>query len=200
MTPVSRQASLQRRTNETQIELSLNLDGTGKYDVQTPIGFLNHMLELLAKHGLFDLTVKATGDVNYDDHHVIEDVGIVLGQAIAQAVGDKKGIRRYGSQILPMDEVLCVCAVDLAGRFSFETNYAPVREKVNDFPTEMMWHFWQSVASNAQMNLHFQFLNPGRNEHHRLEAVFKSFAKSLRVACEMDPRALDQLPSTKGKL
>lgn len=196
----NRIASIERNTSETQIQLTINLDGAGKYEIKTPIGFLNHMLELFAKHGLFDLTLQATGDVDYDDHHVIEDVGIVLGQAIAQAVGDKKGIRRYGYQILPMDEVLCVGAVDLAGRYAFETNYAPVREKVNDFPTEMMRHFFGSIAVNAQMNLHLQFLNPGMNEHHRLEAIFKSFARALRMACEYDPRALDQLPSTKGKL
>lgn len=193
-------ASITRNTKETQITLSFNIDGTGQYKIDTPIGFLNHMLELFTKHGLFDLTVKATGDVNYDDHHVIEDIGIVLGQAIAQAVGDKKGINRYGSQILPMDEVLCVCAVDLAGRYSFENNYQPVREKVNDLPTEMMWHFFQSIAVNALMNLHIHFLNPGKNEHHRLEAIFKSFARALRQACTQDERAKDMLPSTKGKL
>lgn len=200
MSQIQRTASITRNTKETQITLSFNIDGTGQYKIDTPIGFLNHMLELFAKHGLFDLTVKATGDVNYDDHHDIEDIGIVLGQAIAQAVGDKKGINRYGSQILPMDEVLCVCAVDLAGRYSFENNYQPVREKVNDFPTEMMWHFFQSIAVNALMNLHIQFLNPGKNEHHRLEAIFKSFARALRQACTKDERAKDMLPSTKGKL
>lgn len=200
MSQIQRTASITRNTKETQITLSFNIDGTGQYKIDTPIGFLNHMLELFTKHGLFDLTVKATGDVNYDDHHVIEDIGIVLGQAIAQAVGDKKGINRYGSQILPMDEVLCVCAVDLAGRYSFENNYQPVREKVNDFPTEMMWHFFQSIAVNALMNLHIQFLNPGKNEHHRLEAIFKSFARALRQACTRDERAKDMLPSTKGKL
>lgn len=200
MSQTQRTATITRNTKETQITLSLNLDGTGQYKIDTPIGFLNHMLELFTKHGLFDLTVKATGDVNYDDHHVIEDIGIVLGQAIAQAVGDKKGINRYGSQILPMDEVLCVCAVDLAGRYSFENNYQPVREKVNDLPTEMMWHFFQSIAVNALMNLHIQFLNPGKNEHHRLEAIFKSFARALRQACTKDERAKDMLPSTKGKL
>lgn len=197
---IKRISKIRRNTSETQIKLELNLDGRGRYSIQTPIGFLNHMLELFAKHGMFDLTVTATGDVKYDDHHVIEDVGIVLGQAIAQATSDKQGIKRYGSKILPMDEVLCLCAVDLGGRFSFETNYAPVREKVNDFPTEMMWHFFQSTAINALMNLHIQFLNPGRNEHHRLEAAFKSFARALREACEEDPRAKNYLPSTKGTL
>lgn len=196
----TRTVTIERNTKETQIKLTLNLDGTGQYTIDTPIGFLNHMLELFAKHGLFDVTVKASGDVQYDDHHVIEDIGIVLGQAIAQAVGDKKGVQRYGSLLLPMDEVLCAAAVDLAGRYSFETNYTPVREQVNDFPTEMMWHFFQQVALNAQINLHLQLLNPGKNEHHRLEAIFKSFARALRAACTLDPRALEQIPSTKGTL
>ena len=195
-----RTATIIRNTKETQIELTLNLDGTGQYQIETPVGFLNHMLELFAKHGLFDLTVKATGDMAYDDHHTIEDTGIVLGQAIAQAVGGKRGVKRYGSLLLPMDEVLCAAAVDLAGRYAFETNYVPVREKVNDFPTEMMWHFFQQVAINAQINLHLQLLNPGKNEHHRLEAIFKGFARALREACEADPRAADAIPSTKGTL
>lgn len=197
---IMRTSTIERNTKETQISLTINIDGTGQYDIQTPIGFLNHMLELFAKHGLFDLTVKATGDVEYDDHHVIEDLGIVLGQAIKEAVGDKRGIKRYGFQILPMDEVLCLSAVDLAGRYAFEHNYAPVREKVNDFPTEMMWHFFQQIALEAKMNLHIDFLNAGQNEHHRLEATFKSFARALREACTIDERAKDQLPSTKGKL
>lgn len=196
----NRTAKITRNTTETQIQVELNLDGAGKYSIKTPIGFLNHMLELFAKHGLFDLKITATGDTNFDDHHTIEDLGIVLGQAIQQAVGEKRGIKRYGSKILPMDEVLCVCAVDLAGRFAFETNYEPVRECVNDFSTEMMRDFFKSVALNAEMNLHIQFLNPGQNEHHRLEAAFKAFARALREACEMDARAANNLPSTKGLL
>lgn len=195
-----RTSTIERNTKETQIKIDLNLDGTGQYDIQTPIGFLNHMLELFSKHGLFDLTVKASGDVEYDDHHVIEDIGIVLGLALKEAVGDKRGIKRYGFQILPMDEVLCLAAVDLAGRYAFEHNYQPVREKVNDFPTEMWWHIFQQIALEAKMNLHIQLLNPGNNEHHRLEAIFKSFARALRQACEIDERAKNQIPSTKGKL
>ena len=195
-----RKSSITRNTKETQIQLSLNLDGSGTSDIKTNIGFLNHMLILLSKHGLFDLTIEAKGDIEVDDHHLIEDIGIVLGQAIAEAVGDKKGICRYGSITLPMDEVLCVCAVDLAGRYAFETNYQPAREKVNDFSTEMMYHFFESIAVNAQMNLHIQFLNPGKNEHHRLEAAFKSFARALRQAISIDRMAQDQLPSTKGLL
>lgn len=135
-----------------------------------------------------------------DDHHLTEDIGIVLGQAIKEAIGDKRGIKRYGSQILPMDEVLCVCAVDLSGRYAFETDYKAVSDQVGDFSTEMMRHFFQAIALNAEMNLHIQYLNPGDNEHHRLEAAFKSFARALRNACEIDERAKTQLPSTKGKL
>jgi len=195
-----RTATIQRNTNETQIKIELNLDGTGQYQIETPIGFLNHMLELFAKHGLFDLTVKATGDMEYDNHHVIEDIGIVLGQAIRRAVGDKIGIRRYGFQILPMDEVLCLCAVDLSGRYAFEYDYVPIRQMVNDFPTEMWWHMFQQIALEAKMNLHVQMLDPGRNEHHRLEAIFKAFGRALREACAIDSRAASQLPSTKGQL
>ncbi len=193
-------AKIQRKYTETQIEIELNLDGSGSYQVETNCGFLTHMLELFAKHGLFDLKVKATGDIEVDDHHLIEDVGIVLGQAIREALGVKKGIKRYGSIILPMDEVLIVCAIDLSGRFAFETNYQPVREKVGEFSTEMLSHFFQSVAVKAEMNLHLQYLNPGDNEHHRVEAAFKSFARALRAAIEIDPRAHDQVPSTKGTI
>jgi len=195
-----RTAKIERNTTETQISLELNLDGTGKYIIDTPIGFLNHLLELFAKHGTFDLTLKATGDIEHDDHHVIEDIGIVLGQAIQQAVGDKLGIKRYGFFILPMDEVLCLTAVDLAGRYAFVHDYKPVREKVNDFPTEMWWHMMQQVALEAKMNLHVQMLSPGDNEHHRLEGITKSFAHALREAVSIDERNKNVLPSTKGKL
>lgn len=204
-------ASIKRDTNETQISITLNLDGTGKYEVDTDIGFLNHMLELFAKHALFDLEITARGDTKFDDHHLIEDVGIVLGQAIKQAAGDKKGINRYGFMLLPMDEVLVssevklnnaelAVATDLAGRYAFETNYEPLREKVNDFSTEMVKHFFKSLAVNAEMNLHIQFLNSGENEHHRIEAIFKAFARSLRMSLEYDDRGKNLLPSTKGKL
>lgn len=195
-----RKSKIVRSTKETQIELSLNIDGSGKFDVDIELGFLKHMLELFAKHGLFDLQIKATGDTFVDDHHLTEDLGIVLGQAIKKTIADKKGISRYGSSILPMDEVLVVCAVDLAGRFAFETNYRAIREKAGDFSTEMMRHFFGSIALNAEMNLHIQYLNFGNNEHHRLEAAFKAFARALRQACEIDDRAQNQIPSTKGKL
>lgn len=196
----TRIATITRDTQETQVTVSINLDGAGQYEIDTNVGFLNHMLELFSKHGLFDLKVTARGDIKFDDHHLIEDVGIALGKAIKQAVDDKKGIRRYGFMLLPMDEVLVACATDLSGRYSFETNYVPVREKVNDFSTEMVKHFFKSLALNAEMNLHFQFLNSGENEHHRVESMFKAFARSLRMSCEYDERASDQIPSTKGKL
>lgn len=197
---MKRSSKIVRNTSETQISVSLNIEGTGKYKIDTDCGFLNHMLELFSKHGLFDLDVTARGDMHFDSHHLIEDTGIALGQALKEAMNDKKGIRRYGSIILPMDEVLCACATDLSGRFAFEANYEPVRESVNDFPTEMVKHFFKSFALSAEMNLHFHFLNPGENEHHRIEAMFKSLGRSLRMSCECDPRALDQVPSTKGKL
>jgi len=195
-----RKITIERNTNETRISLSLNLDGSGQYEINTPIGFLNHMLELFAKHGLFDLSMTATGDTDNDDHHIIEDIGIVLGQGIMEAVGDKKGITRYGSSLLPMDDVLCAVAVDLDGRYTWKTNYSPAREKVNDFPTEMMNHFFGSLATNSMMNLHIQYLNPGTNEHHRLEGAFKGFARALRIACAYDERNITSIPSTKGLL
>lgn len=196
----NRKSSITRNTTETQISVEINLDGTGKYEINAEVGFLNHMLELFAKHGLFDLKITAKGDMKFDNHHLIEDAAIVLGKAIKEAVGDKKGINRYGYMVLPMDEVLCVCAVDLSGRYAFETNYDPKREMVNDFSTEMFRHFFKSLALAAEMNLHIQFLNPGENEHHRIEAAFKSFARSLRMAVSIDERANGQIASTKGML
>lgn len=195
-----RKAKITRNTTETQIELELNLDGSGKYDVDIPLKFLKHMLELFSKHSLIDLKIKADGDIDVDDHHLTEDLGIVLSQAIKQALKDKKGISRYGSIVLPMDEVLCACAVDLSGRFAYQGNYQPKREKVSDFSTEIFNHFFQTLAINAEMNLHIQYLNPGENEHHRVEAAFKAFARALRQAITLDQRNLDQLPSTKGLL
>lgn len=193
-----RTAKLKRETGETSIELELDLDGTGKYQIDLELGFLKHMLELFSKHSLIDLKVKAKGDIEVDDHHLTEDIGIVLGQALSQVLGDKRSISRYGSIVLPMDEVLVACAIDLSGRFAFETNYKAEREVVGDFSTEMMTHFFQSVANGAAMNLHIQYLNPGDNEHHRLEAAFKSFARALRSATEIDERCKDLIQSTKG--
>ncbi len=195
-----RTSKVKRRTNETQIEIELNLDGSGKYEIDLELGFLKHMLELFSKHSLIDLKIKANGDLETDDHHLTEDLGICLGKAIKEAASGKEGINRYGSQVLPMDEVLCLCAVDLSGRFAFETNYKAQREMVGDFSTEMMRHFFGSLALNCEMNLHIQFLNEGDNEHHRLEAAFKAFARALREACEIDIRNKEGIPSTKGKL
>jgi imidazoleglycerol-phosphate dehydratase len=200
MTTSSRTATLTRTTKETKIDMTLNLDGTGKTEINVPIGFLRHMLELFTAHSKFDLTLTASGDIDVDDHHLIEDIGIVLGKLLKESLQEKCGIYRYGSMILPMDEVLCLAAVDLSGRFSFETNYAPIREKVNDFSTEMVCHFFQSLAVNAEMNLHIQFLVAGTDEHHRIEAAFKSVARALKQAVKIDPEAAGQIPSTKGIL
>ena len=193
-----RTAVIERNTRETRISLSLSLDGEGSYTVDTGIGFFNHMLEGFARHGFFDLTVKADGDLEVDDHHTIEDTGIVLGEAIKKALGDKKGIRRYGSCILPMDEVLVLTAVDLSGRpyLSFDAVFPT--EKIGDMSTEMVREFFYAISYTAGMNLHIKVLTPG-NSHHMAEAMFKSFAKALDQAVSTDPRVTDIL-STKGTL
>jgi imidazoleglycerol-phosphate dehydratase len=196
---MGRHASLERNTGETQISLMLDLDGVGNYDGQTGHVFLNHLLQLFAVHGLFDLTLHAKANF-LDDHHLVEDVGIILGQGLREALGEKKGIRRYGSIALPMDDVLCLAAVDLSGRSAFRTDYVPAREMVNDLSTEMVPHFFRTLAAHGGVSLHLQFLNPGDNEHHRIEAAFKAFARALRQACELDPRMEDRVPSTKGTL
>ena len=190
--------TITRNTKETQITLTINLDGSGKADISTGIGFFDHMLNSFARHGLFDLTVKATGDLEVDCHHTIEDVGIVLGQAIAQAVGDKKSICRYGDCILPMDECLVLCAVDHGGRpyLSFDGEFTS--EKIGDMSTEMVKELFYAVSYTASMNLHIKVLTPGNN-HHMAEAMFKSFAKALDMAVAFDPRITDVL-STKGSL
>lgn len=198
-----RKAIIKRKTNETNIEISLNIDGEGERKINTPIGFLNHMLELFAKHGLFDLTVKATGDTYIDEHHTVEDIGIVLGQAFAKALGNKKGVNRYGFFygffILSMDEVLATSAVDFAGRYSFNFNCEFKREKVGDLSTELVSHFWDAFAQNAKINLHIKVEN-GANEHHKIEAIFKAAARAIRMACEINKRAKNDIPSTKGGL
>lgn len=191
-------AEIKRKTKETQIEIKLDLDGSGNYEIKTPIGFLNHMLELFAKHGLFDLDIKATGDTFVDEHHSVEDVGIVLGQAFAEALGNKRGINRYGFFILPMDEVLTTAALDFCGRFAFRFDCELKRKKVGDLPTELVYDFWDAFAQNAKINLHIT-VDYGRNTHHKIESIFKSVAKALRMACEVDERA-KTIPSTKGVL
>ena len=178
--------------------MELSLDGTGKYDVSTGIGFFDHMLEGFAKHGFFDMTVKVTGDLQVDGHHTVEDTGIVLGQAIARAVGDKKGLKRYGYFILPMDDALALCAVDLCGRpyLNFECEFTT--ERIGNLDTELIREFFYAIAYNAGMNLHIKLLS-GTNNHHIAEAVFKAFAKALDMAVSKDSRIEDVL-STKGSL
>lgn len=193
-----RSATISRKTGETDVSLELAVDGTGRSDVSTGVGFLDHMLELFAKHGLFDLTVKATGDTHVDFHHTTEDVGICLGQALAEALGEKSGIRRYGDCTLPMDETLVTAAGDLSGRVAFVWKVAFPSPKIGEFDTELVSHFWESVAQQAKMNLHV-VLHHGTNSHHISEAVFKACARMLRVASENDPRR-EGVPSSKGVL
>ena len=193
-----RTAQIKRKTAETNIELDLNLDGSGQSQVDTGVGFFDHMLTLLAKHGALDLRVKAVGDLDVDQHHTVEDVGIALGQAIRQALGDKQGIRRYGHFTLPMEETLVTTALDLSGRYYLVFNAAFPSPKIGDFDSELVEDFWQATAANALCNLHIQ-LHHGRNSHHISEAIFKSAARALRMAVEADPR-MTGVPSTKGTL
>lgn len=190
--------SVTRKTAETDILLQINLDGSGQTEIETGVGFFNHMLTLLAKHGLFDLTVQAKGDIDVDFHHTVEDVGICLGQAIAQALGDKAGITRYGSISLPMEETLVTIAVDLSGRMAFVFRVDFPTEKIGDFDCQLVDVFWEAVAANARMNLHL-LLHHGRNSHHISEAVFKGTARALRQAVSIDPRQTG-VPSSKGSL
>ena len=190
-----RTASLHRQTGETDIELTLNLDGTGKTDIDTGIGFFDHMLNNFARHGLFDLTVKAKGDLYVDCHHLVEDTGIVLGQAIKEAVGDKKSIKRYGYSILPMDETLMLCSLDLSGRPYFQSDFTFQGERCGYFDTAMTKEFFYAISYSALMNLHFKML-AGENDHHIIECAFKSFAKSLDAATMVDERITSVL-STK---
>jgi len=193
-----RTATIARNTRETQIRLELNLDGSGQGSWQTGVGFLDHMLELFARHGAFDLKVEAKGDLQVDQHHTVEDVGICLGQAVKQALGDKKGIRRYGHFTLPMEETLATTAIDLSGRYYLAFQAAFDSPKIGDFDTELVEDFWQAFAANALCNLHI-LIHYGRNSHHKSEAIFKSAARALRMAVESDPR-MTGVPSTKGTL
>ena len=201
---MSRSASIERNTKETDIRVTLELDGTGQAELDTGIGFFDHMLDGFARHGLFDLNVYVDGDLDVDCHHTVEDTGIVLGNAIKEAVGDKKGIRRYGSCILPMDEALVLCAVDLSGRCTLNWDVHCKTEKVFSAPmigeldTETISEFFYAVSYSAAMNLHFKVLS-GTNSHHICEAMFKAFAKALDMAVSVDPRITDVL-STKGSL
>ena len=194
-----RRAVVDRRTTETRVRVRLNLDGTGRYDVRTGIRFLDHMLELVARHGAFDLNVSVTGDLDVDAHHTVEDAGIGLGDAVARALGTKRGINRAGYFVMPMDETLAVAAIDLSGR-PFSVLDLPVKAaKVGDLPTELVQDFFEGFASAARANVHLKVLY-GRSSHHQIEAVFKAFARALRVACARDRRLARMLPSTKGLL
>ena len=195
---MAREASVERNTKETEIKLKLTLDGTGYSDIETGVGFFNHMLDGFTRHGLFDLCVRVQGDLDVDDHHTIEDTGIVLGTAIKEAIGDKKGIRRYGSCILPMDEFLVLCAIDLSGRPYFSWDAEFTSEKIGDMSTEMVKEFFYAISYSCGMNLHIKVLTGG-NSHHVAEAMFKSFSKALDQAVSYDPRITDVL-STKGSL
>lgn len=193
-----RKSRMIRKTRETDIDLALSLDGKGRYSIKTPIPFLNHMLELLAKHGLFDLTLKAAGDVHVDDHHLVEDVGIVLGEAFRKALGKKEGIRRYGFMILPMDETLTTVAIDFSGRPAFVYK-SPVKSgKIKSFDLELVEHFFEAFTNAAAVNLHIH-VHYGRIKHHIVESIFKAFAKATDMATQVDPRIRGVL-STKGKL
>lgn len=194
-----RTAEINRTTAETAITLRLCLDGTGASQVQSGVGFLDHMLTLFAKHSRFDLTLTCSGDTKVDDHHSVEDIGIVLGQALCQALGDKRGIRRYGSCILPMDEALILCAADLSGRSCLRLQAQLPTEKVGTFDTELVEEFFQALTREARMNLHLRQLD-GTNSHHIIEAMFKALGRALRQAVAIDPDCRDEIPSTKGVL
>jgi imidazoleglycerol-phosphate dehydratase len=195
---MARIASIKRKTAETDIALELNLDGTGQSNIDTGVGFFDHMLTLLAKHGGLDLNVKAIGDLQVDQHHTVEDVGICFGQAVKQALGDKSGIRRYGHFTLPMEETLATTAIDLSGRFYLVFDAPFPTATIGTFDSQLVEDFWQSVAANALCNLHVT-VHHGRNSHHISEAIFKATARALRMAVEPDPRA-SGVPSTKGTL
>lgn len=196
---MARTATISRQTSETQIELSLNLDGSGAARLETGVGFFDHMLNLFARHGAFDLEIKCLGDLHVDQHHTVEDVGIALGQAFRQALGDKKGIRRYGHMTLPMEETLVTTAVDLSGRYYLVFDPTFPSPKIGDFDSELVEDFWQAFAANLLCNFHVH-LHHGRNSHHISEAIFKCSARALRMAVEEDPRLAGQVPSTKGTL
>ena len=194
-----RRAVVDRRTTETQIEVRLTIEGRGRYDVGTGIRFLDHMLELFAKHGGFDLVAHVTGDLDVDQHHTVEDLGIALGEAISQALGSRKGINRAGYFVMPMDETLAVAAVDLGGRPHTVVNLKVATRLVGDLQTELVHDFFEGFAIGARANVHMKVMY-GRSSHHKIEAVFKAFARALRVACAKDKQMAKSLPSTKGLL
>ena len=195
----SRAAEVVRHTAETQIRVVVDLDGSGRSQLSTGIGFFDHMLDQIARHGLLDLTVEAKGDLQVDGHHTVEDVGITLGQAVARAVGDKKGIRRYGHAYVPLDEALSRVVIDFSGRPGLEWNVPFTRAMIGDFDVDLAHEFFQGFVNHAQVTLHVDNLR-GDNAHHQCETVFKAFARALRMAVEPDPRAAGVVPSTKGSL
>lgn len=194
-----RRAHIDRRTAETQIDLRLGIEGQGRYTVSTGIRFFDHMLELMAKHGAFDLRLQATGDLDVDQHHTVEDVGIALGEAVAKAIGSRRGINRAGYFVMPMDETLGVAAIDLSGRPHAVVDLKLKVRKVGDLQSELVQDFFEGFAQGARANVHVKVLY-GRSSHHQIEALFKAFGRALRVACDKDPRMAKQLPSTKGLL
>ena len=194
-----RNATIHRATGETDVRLSLDLDGTGESEIATGVGFLDHMLALLARHAMVDLAVAAEGDLHVDAHHTVEDVGLALGRALNEAAGDRAGINRYGQCLLPMDEVLALCALDLSGRPFCRIDAEYATPTIGDFPAELVAEFWKSVANEARLTLHVDVVRAG-NAHHVAEAIFKGVARSLRQAIEPDPRANGRVPSTKGVL
>ncbi|MEL7151184.1 MAG: imidazoleglycerol-phosphate dehydratase HisB [Pseudomonadota bacterium] len=194
-----RKATITRKTAETDITVEIDLDGTGTFDNQTGVGFFDHMLDQLARHALIDMTVRASGDLHIDDHHTVEDTGIALGQALTEALGDKRGVRRYGACLLPMDDALVRTALDLSGRPFLVWNVALPTAKIGTFDTELVREFFQALSTHGGITLHVDALH-GVNSHHIAEAAFKSVARALREAVEVDPRKSDAIPSTKGAL
>jgi len=196
---MSRIATIARNTLETQIEVTLNLDGSGQFSAETGVPFLDHMMEQITRHGLFDLNVKANGDLQIDAHHTVEDIGITIGQALKKALGDKKGVIRYGHAYVPLDEALSRVVLDLSGRPGFEYGVTFSRDKIGEFDVDLFYEFFQGLVNHAGLTLHIDCLK-GRNAHHIAETIFKAFGRALRMAVTLDKRALEQLPSTKGAL
>lgn len=194
-----RTASVNRDTLETQIQVEVNLDGTGKGEFATGVPFLEHMMDQIARHGLIDLNIRCQGDIHIDDHHTVEDIGITLGQAVAKAVGDRKGIRRYGHAYVPLDEALSRVVIDFSGRPGLIMQIPFTQKRVGKFDTELFWEFFQGFVNHAQVTLHVDCLR-GENAHHQIETVFKAFGRALRMALELDPRMAGMMPSTKGTL
>lgn len=194
-----REIAVKRDTSETKIFIQINLDGTGRADLNTGVPFLDHMLDQIARHGMVDLTVHATGDTQIDDHHTVEDVGITLGQAVAKALGDKKGITRYGHAYVPLDETLSRVVIDFSGRPELEFHVPFTRARVGTFDVDLSIEFFRGFVNHAGVTLHIDNLR-GINAHHQIESVFKAFGRALRMAVEIDPRAVGQIPSTKGSL